>query len=73
MGIKVNMSVMDRGLRILLGLILIYTGFINTQLIGNAIVNYLIGGFGLLNLISAIVGFCPVYSMAHINTRHETE
>lgn len=71
MGIKMNMCGLDRSVRVVLSLLLIYVGFINTQFISNEIINYLIGGFGVLNLVSAMAGFCPVYFMAHISTNRE--
>jgi len=73
MTFKMNMCGIDRGLRIALSLALIYIGFIDSQLINNIVINYLVGAFGLLNLISALVGFCPVYFMAHISTYRKTE
>lgn len=68
MNIKMNMGGIDRVVRTAVSLGLIYIGFINSQLIDNHIINYLIGGFGLLNLFSSLVGFCPVYFLAHIST-----
>ena len=72
MNIQMNMCKVDRGLRIVLSLALIYIGFIDYHLLSNMVINYLIGAFGLLNLISALVGFCPVYFMAHISTYRKT-
>jgi len=63
-----NMCNFDRGLRIIGSALLIYIGFFNTGLIGNMVINVLLGGFGLLNLVSAIAGFCPVYHCANLST-----
>lgn len=68
MKIKVNMNNLDRGLRIIGSIFLIYIGFFNTGIIVNSVVNTLLCGFGLLNLISAIAGFCPVYHLAQFST-----
>jgi uncharacterized membrane protein YuzA (DUF378 family) len=67
------MNGLDRGLRIVLSLILIYIGFINTHFLSNMVVSYLVGSFGVLNLVSALIGFCPVYFMAHLSTYRETK
>jgi len=68
MDIKNNMGTLDRTLRLLGSLALLYVGFINTGLIGNTMVNVLLGGFGIANIIFAITGSCPVYTLAHIST-----
>lgn len=73
MKLPINMNNIDRGIRIVFSLTLIYIGFINAELINNSIINYLIGGFGVFNLFSALAGFCPVYFFAHISTAPNPE
>ncbi|MDZ7660809.1 DUF2892 domain-containing protein [Thiohalophilus sp.] len=64
-----DMGYLDRFLRMIAGLILIYVGFITPQLVGNAMINLLPGLLGILNLASALTAFCPLYSPANIRTR----
>lgn len=68
MKIKVNMNMLDRSLRIVGSLFLIYLGFFNTGIIANGVINLLLGSFGVLNLASAVVGFCPIYYLANLST-----
>ena len=68
MKINRNMHPIDQAVRILFGIALIYIGFFNEELISDALFRVLLGGFGVVNLISGIVATCPVYLMAGINT-----
>lgn len=68
MKIKLNMNNLDRGLRVAGSVLLIYIGFSNTGLLNNVAINTLLGGFGVLNLFSAALGFCPIYYLAHLST-----
>lgn len=63
-----NAGKLDRLLRTIIGIVLIYFGFINTGLIGQLVLTVLIGIFGIINLVVAVTGVCPVYTMAGINT-----
>lgn len=69
MKFKLNMNKLDRGLRIAGSIFLIYIGFINTGIVTNSVINILLGSFGLLNLVSALAGFCPVYYLAQFSTQ----
>ncbi len=54
-----NLGKMDRGLRVVLGLAIILFGIIN---------NNWLGAIGLIPLITAIIGWCPLYCPFKINT-----
>lgn len=71
MKIKLNMCKLDRGLRITGSVFLIYIGFFNTGITANSVINILLGSFGLLNLVSAIAGFCLVYHLANLSTHSD--
>lgn len=62
----------DQSIRLLLGIVLIYIGFVDVSIIGDRFFSYLIGGFGILNLVSGAFGVCPVYMLAGIQTRKPT-
>jgi len=66
-----NMHNIDRALRLALGLILIWIGFIDQGLISNQLISIAIGLFGVVNVVSAGAAFCPVYFMAGFSTRRE--
>lgn len=65
---QLNVGRFDQILRIGIGLVLIWVGFIDDSLIGDRIIAALIGIFGVLNLLAAVVRVCPVYTVAGINT-----
>jgi len=70
--IQKNLSRIDRGARIVAGVLLTYTGFIDTTLIGDA---YLAGGLGVIGLVNLFAGLtacCPLYRLAGISTRPST-
>jgi len=68
MKLKRNMCRFDRLVRLLIGAACIYIGFVETGIINQALVNALVGIFGVMNLIAAAVAFCPVYHAAGIST-----
>lgn len=62
---KINMGKIDRILRFLLGVLVIYLYFTN-QISGLwAIV---LGIFAIIFIITSFVGFCPVYTLLGIRT-----
>ena len=65
-----NMSQTDRIIRIVLSSVFIYVGFFQAERIGDVFLAYFLGGFGVLNLVVAILAICPVYAIAGISTRH---
>ncbi|MDH5446806.1 MAG: DUF2892 domain-containing protein [Gammaproteobacteria bacterium] len=68
MKFPLNMSILDRVLRTIGSIYLIYIGFINTELLANPLLNLMLGGFGVFNIVFVAVGFCPVYFIAGIST-----
>jgi len=68
MKFKRNMNRLDQLFRIVLGVVLIYVGFINTGLINSDAINWILGLFGIVNIVVAIASHCPVYSLADIST-----
>lgn len=70
MGIQLqpNVGRLDQILRIGIGLAMIWVGFIDDALIGDRLIAMLIGIFGVLNLLAAVIRICPVYTVAGINT-----
>lgn len=63
-----NMHPIDQVLRIFLGIALIYIGFFNRELVSDALLGNLLGGFGVVNVVSGLVGICPVYAVAGLST-----
>jgi len=65
---KINVGRLDQILRIGISLTLIYIGFVDQEFIPDSLSSNIIGIIGILNLIVAIVRFCPLYVVTGINT-----
>lgn len=63
-----NMNRLDQVMRVGIGLTLIYFGFVDPSFIGDTLYAMILGLFGVLNLVSALVAFCPVYALAGISS-----
>ena len=68
MKIQRNIGWLDFAIRICVSLIMIYVGFINETLIDDETARMMLGIFGCLSLVIAIIGFCPVYTLTGFNT-----
>lgn len=64
-----NMHPIDRAIRVVLGVTFIWIGFIDQGLISNSLISWAVGLFGMVNLVSASLAFCPVYLAVGISTR----
>ena len=68
MSFKKNIGVFDMVLRLGLSLVAIYLGFIESDVITDRLSSMVIGILGLLNLVVALLRYCPLYALAGINT-----
>lgn len=68
-----NMHQIDTLIRFVVGVALVWVGFVDGTFVASNLINWAIGSFGVLNLISAVAGFCPVYSLAGFSTRLQSE
>ncbi len=68
MAIKRNLHTIDIAIRTLIGIALIYFGFVETSYISNDVARWLLGIFGIVNLLAAALRSCPIYALADINT-----
>jgi len=71
MGKNPNMHVIDRTMRLFIGLICVSIGFVDTSLIASKPVSILVGIFGVINLWAFITSRCPVYSAAGFSTANK--
>jgi hypothetical protein len=71
--VKKNLHPVDRNLRVLVSLVLIYFGFIETGWIMSQVMPWLMGIFGIINFVGATLGFCPFYAVVHIDTSNSHE
>ncbi len=68
MAIKRNLHNIDIAIRILIGITLIYFGFVDISYISNDMTRWLLGVFGIVNFLAAALRSCPIYALAGINT-----
>ncbi len=68
MHFRKNIGTLDMVLRIGLSAAAIYAGFIDTDIINDALSSVVVGIIGALNLVVALIRFCPLYAVAGINT-----
>ena len=73
MSFRRNLHAFDRALRIVAGAGCFYLGFVDTSVLGNAVINLPVGVFGIINLFAAIFSYCPVYGLTGISTYRATE
>lgn len=66
--VKKNMGSIDRFIRIVTGLVMMYFGFINQAAIDSLIINIIVGIFGIISIVFAYLAFCPIYTLGNIST-----
>ena len=68
MKIKRNLGAIDRFIRTGMSIIMIYVGFFNSALLNDPLAGIVLGLFGCMSLLVAIIGNCPFYSMIGLDT-----
>lgn len=63
-----NAGKYDRLIRTLLGTGLVAMAYYGPHLLSDPLVVVVVWVFGIINLVTGISGFCPVYKLAGINT-----
>lgn len=63
-----NMHTIDRIVRLIIGIVCVYVGFVDMSLISSKPVSILVGIFGAVNLWAFLTTRCPVYSVAGFST-----
>ena len=65
---KRNMGRLDQSIRVATGLVMMYLGFINQEVIGNQTINIIVGFFGIISIVFAYMAFCPIYTLGNVST-----
>jgi hypothetical protein len=68
MAIKRNLHSVDRVLRLIIGVGCLALTIGKPEIIGNQVVNVLVGIFGVVNLWAGFVANCPVYHVTGFST-----
>jgi len=63
-----NIGRFDQVLRLGISMGLVYIGLIDEQFIKDPLSSYIIGTVGVVNVIIALVRFCPLYVITGIST-----
>lgn len=63
-----NLGNLDAIIRFFAGALLIWVGFIDDGIIFNDLLAVIIGVFGVINVVSSSLRFCPVYMIASLST-----
>ena len=69
---KRNMGLVDRLIRTITGLALMYVGFVDQSIIGNPTINIIVGIFGIISIVFAYMAFCPIYTLGNVSTNKKT-
>lgn len=73
MEIAMNMGRIDRGVRALLGVALLFLPLLNIPDIwSSATLSYISMGVGLIMLATSLFGYCPLYTVLGIHTNRGT-
>lgn len=73
LAIKKNMGPIDRAIRILTGLVMMYLGFVDQAIIDDDAINIIVGIFGVISIAFAYISFCPIYTLGNISTLKNKE
>lgn len=66
--VRKNMGQIDRLIRIVTGLVMVYLGFIDQSIIDDLTINLIVGVFGIISMVFAYIAFCPIYTLGNIST-----
>ena len=69
MSFHCNVGRLDRVVRLLVGCVLLYITLINTGLIANQVIRYVLLVLGGVNIVTALIAYCPMYTLANISTK----
>ena len=74
MAIPHNVGMVDRVIRLLSGIALIYIGFVDSIIIPDAIFSTMVGAYGVVNIVTAAASWCPLYQLISLDTtNHNSE
>lgn len=66
---KANEGTTDRIIRVILGIVLLIVGFFVLK----GTLGIILGIIGIILLVTALIGFCPLYTVLKINTKKTSE
>lgn len=66
-----NMGRLDRGLRIAVGLVALGLAFLSSTAFASGVLFWVALVFGLVMLVTSVVGFCPLYPLVGLSTKRE--
>jgi hypothetical protein len=73
MAIQCNMGGLDRTVRVIIGCALLYVTLVDSELIANQVLRYVLLALGCVNIVTAIIANCPLYTLANISTKGQRQ
>lgn len=70
--VRKNMGQIDRLIRVITGLVMMYLGFIDQSIIDDLTINIIVGVFGIISIAFAYIAFCPIYTLGNVSTAKKT-
>lgn len=71
LALRRNVGRLDQILRLGIGALLVYLGFVDTSLVGDGLLAVVLGAFGILDIVAALLRWCPLYNLAGIDTSEQ--
>ena len=68
MTIKKNVGTADRVLRLGISLMMMYLGFVDKNIIADNLSALVLGVFGVIIFITAVIAVCPLYNFINFST-----
>lgn len=66
-----NLGNVDKVIRSVVGLVFIYLGIIDDTIVVDQFIKYVFISIGIISLLVAVVGNCPLYTLIGVNTSCE--
>jgi len=67
-GLERNLSTMDRVIRTILGLVMIYVAYFESEVLSSLSLSIILGVIGIFFIIIAIISVCPLYNLIGLST-----
>ena len=68
MKIRRNLGAVDRAVRITISIVMIYVGLFDSTFLSDPPAGIVLGIFGAMSLVVAMIGNCPFYTLIGLDT-----
>lgn len=67
-GLERNLSTLDRIIRTILGLVMIYVAYFESEVLSSISLSIILGVIGISFIVIAIISVCPLYNLIGFST-----